>query len=104
MVLLFGIAGVAGVALLGAAWIIIASRRDQEEPSLVVIASVDPAIPVIPTVEQRAMRRARLRPSDDPILAALGLNDEEPLPPEQGDQGANTRRYRRAARNPRPDR
>jgi hypothetical protein len=93
------------VALLGAAWIIIATRRDRTEPSVVVAPSDDPGLRAVPTVEQRAARRARLRPSDDPILAALGLNDEEPPTPGggQGDQPARKRRYRRAARDSRPD-
>jgi hypothetical protein len=106
MVLLFGIAGVAAVGLLGAAWIVIASRRDRAEPSMVVADSVDRAIEASPTVEQRAMRRARLRPSDDPILAAMGLSDEAEAPPDgvATDEGAAARRSRRAARSSRPDR
>jgi hypothetical protein len=106
MVLLFGITGVAAVALLGAAWIVIASRRDRAEPSMVVAESVDRGIEAIPTVEQRAMRRARLRPSDDPILAAMGLSDEADAPPDgvATDEGAPARRSRRAARSARPDR
>jgi hypothetical protein len=105
MVLLFGIAGVAAVALLGAAWIIIISRRDRAEPSVAVAPPIDAAVPAMPTVEQRASRRARLRPSDDPILAALGLHDEEPLPPdgERGGQAEPKRRFRRAARTPRSE-
>ncbi|MEP6469393.1 MAG: hypothetical protein ABJC24_06435 [Chloroflexota bacterium] len=106
MVLLFGIVGVAAVAMLGAAWIVIASRRDRAEPSLVVADSADRALEAIPTVEQRAMRRARLRPSDDPILTAMGLGDEAQPPPDGGpsDQHAPARRFRRGARSSRPDR
>jgi hypothetical protein len=106
LVLLFGIAGVAAVALLGAAWIVMTSRRDRGKPSLVVADSGDQASEDIPTVEQRAMRRARLRPSDDPILAALGLGEEAQAPPDgtPSDQGAPARRFRRAARSPRADR
>jgi hypothetical protein len=105
MVLLFGIAGVGAGALLGAAWIIIISRRDRAEPSVAVAPPIDAAVPAMPTVEQRASRRARLRPSDDPILAALGLHDEEPLPPdgERGGQAEPKRRFRRAARTPRSE-
>jgi hypothetical protein len=104
-VLLFGIAGVAAVALLGAAWILIASRRDRTQRPVVVGPPVDPALTAIPTVEQRAARRARLRPSDDPILAALGLNDEEPSTPDGGhtQAAAGKRRFRRAARSQRPE-
>ena len=38
----------------------------------------DPGVAAIAAVERRAMRRARLRAADDPILAALGLNEPEP--------------------------
>jgi hypothetical protein len=108
MVLLLGFAGVAAVAMLGAAWIILVSRRDRPEPSVAVAAAVEPTVPGLSTVEQRAMRRARLRPSDDPILAALGLSDEEPPSPGDAqdskvDQGASPRRFRKAARSPRPE-
>jgi hypothetical protein len=103
MVLLFGIGGVAAVALLGAAWILIATRRDRAEPSVAALPTLDPAVPAtspLPSVERRARRRARLRPSDDPILAALGLHDEQqPLPDEDsGEAGGRPRRFRRAAR------
>jgi hypothetical protein len=100
MVLLFGIGGVAAIALLGAAWIIIAARRDRAEPSMAAVPTLDPSIPAIPRAERRALRRAQLPPSDDPILAALGLHDEQPPPPDEGrDEGdGRTRRFRRASR------
>jgi hypothetical protein len=103
MVLLFGIGGVAAIALLGAAWIIIAARRDRAEPSTVAIPTFDPATPAmigLPTAERRRLRLARLRPSDDPILAALGLRDEQQPPEEEGpgEGGGRLRRDRRPAR------
>jgi hypothetical protein len=103
LVLMFGIAGVAAVALLGAVWILIASRRDRGQPSVALATTIDPALSAIPSVEQRALRRARLRPSDDPILAALGLNDEEPSTPGGGhpEAAARKRQLRRAARSQR---
>jgi hypothetical protein len=105
VVLLFGIAGVAAIALLGAAWILLATRRDRVEASVGVAPTVDPAITAIPTLEQRALRRARLRPSDDPILAALGLNDQEPMPPDDtpSEDRPSGRRSRRVAPDKRPE-
>jgi hypothetical protein len=101
VVLLFGIAGVAAIALLGAAWILLASRRDRAELTVAPAPVVDPVTPAMSTVDRRALRRARLRPSNDPILAALGLNDEEPPPPDSGDADATAtpRRLRRGAGN-----
>ena len=106
LVLLFGIAGVAAIALLGAAWILVASRRDRAELSIAPAPTVDPVAQAISTVERRAMRRARLRPSNDPILEALGLNDEEASPPasRESEGGTTPRRSRRAARRPRSER
>jgi hypothetical protein len=66
------------VAILGAGWVVIAGRRDGAEASPVP-AAVEPdrAVAAIRTVDARARRRAQLRPSDDPILAALGLPDDQ---------------------------
>jgi hypothetical protein len=79
-VLLFGIVGVAAVALVGVGWIVITGRRNDQELADAGIGT-DPAVSAIPTVEQRAIRRARLNQSSDPILAALGLPDTDPPPP-----------------------
>jgi hypothetical protein len=106
VVLLFGFAGVAAIALLGAAWILLASRRDRDELAVAPAPAPDPVGQAISTVERRALRRARLRPSNDPILEALGLNDEEASPPasRESEGGTTPRRSRRAARRPRSER
>jgi hypothetical protein len=83
--------------MLGTAWILIAGRRDGPQP--VPASSVpDPAISAIPPVEQRFLRRARLRPADDPILAALGLPDDPPAAdtprPGRSDRGRSGKRRR----------
>jgi hypothetical protein len=103
MVLLFGIGGVAAVALLGAAWIIIAARRDRAQQSVVALPTLDPRIPVTPaftSAERRVLRRAQLPPSDDPILAALGLHDERP-PTDEGPSEESGRARRSVARRER---
>jgi hypothetical protein len=106
VVLLFGIAGVAAIALLGAAWILVASRRDRDELAVAPAPAADPVTQAISTVERRALRRARLRPSNDPILEALGLNDDEasPIASGESDEGTTPRRSGRAARRPRSKR
>ena len=62
-------------------------------------------------VDQRALRRARLRSADDPILAAMGLPDEDATagaaPPRPGRHpgtaaAAERRSARRASPRPRP--
>lgn len=101
LVLLMGLAGVAAVAIFGAAWIALASRRDRMEPEGAASAP-HPAIAAVPTVDARAARRARLRPSDDPILAALGLPDDHADPGARAPSpdGDRTRaRRRRGARD-----
>jgi len=77
-ILLFGFAGVAAVAMLGVGWLLVTGRQRDAEPSPADAGSaLDPAIRAIPTVEQRALRRARISGADDPILAALGLPENE---------------------------
>jgi hypothetical protein len=77
LVLLWGAAAVGALALVGTTWLLVANRR-QPEPLADSLdgAESDLAIRAIPTVEQRARRRARLRQEDDPIVAGLGLEDE----------------------------
>jgi hypothetical protein len=100
MVLLLGIVGVAAVALVGVGWIAITGRRNDPEASLADAGiGADPAIRAIPTVEQRAIRRARLNQSNDPILAALGLPDNDPPPPAADElEGRRPRGKKRAER------
>jgi hypothetical protein len=78
LVLLLGVSGVGVVALLGTAWMLLMARRERE---IVAAEAADASEPdlaprTVATIEQRAMRRARLRQADDPILAGLGLDDE----------------------------
>jgi hypothetical protein len=75
--LIAGLAAIAAVTLLGVGWILIGSRRKGREPAteLMTATSSDLAVRAIPTVEARARRRARLRTSEDPIIASLGLSE-----------------------------
>jgi hypothetical protein len=73
-ILLWGIGAVGGAALLASAWLLIA-RRGEPAPDAVATRR-DLSVRGIPSVEQRALRRARLRQDDDPILAGLGLDED----------------------------
>ena len=98
-VLLFGIVGVAAVALIGVGWIVVTGHRNEPDASLADVgAAADPGVRAIPTVEQRAMRRARLNQTNDPILAALGLPDTDPPQAVRESEGRLPRSGKRAKR------
>jgi hypothetical protein len=102
LVLMIGLAGVAAVALLGTGWLLVAGRQERTgEMPEAVPAESDVALRAIPTVEQRAVRRARLRQADDPILAGLGLDELPPQPAAA--QDVTHRRRSRAGRAARRD-
>lgn len=97
-VLVWGSGAVAAVALMGVGWLLLAGRRERRAAESGTIGEADLAARAIPSVEQRALRRARLRQSDDPILAGLGL-DEDPPPAKPGQASrAASPRPRRGAR------
>lgn len=76
MVLAIGLAGVAAVAIIGTVWLLSGRRRSPEEPAAdTAAAPADAATDDIPT-EQRVPRRAPPRLADDPIVAALGIDDQ----------------------------
>jgi hypothetical protein len=82
-VMLLGLTGVAAIALLGAAWLILTTRRQRPREIVGPTTPTDSVSRAIATIERRALRRARLGPSNDPILAAMGLPDEAPTDAEQ---------------------
>lgn len=70
-VILVGLAGVASVAILGTMLLLAGRRRDPEQ------AAASPAGPATPTAPPTPTpRRTPRRPADDPIVAALGVDDE----------------------------
>ena len=70
-ILLFGLAGVASVAIIGTL-LLVAGRRREPEP-----AAVSPAPTVADDALMRRMARSgRSHAADDPIVAALGVDDE----------------------------
>jgi hypothetical protein len=99
-VLGLGMLGVAAVALIGVVWMALGRRRPHHDDE-----AAGPAPEAALT--ERALRRATMRQSDDPILAALGLTDPDPDGAAQfsSDPGRRPVRSprRRPARPPEPD-
>lgn len=94
--MLIGTLAVAGVALVGSVWIFLAGRREHQ-------AAIDPGVSSAAAVDQRALRRARLRSTEDPILAAMGLPDEDAAPkatPPPGVKSPGSRSRRTPKRKP----
>jgi len=71
ILMLIGTLAFGAVALVGSMWLLVAAQRDRR-------AATEPGADPAAIVDQRARRRARLRSTDDPILAAMGLPDEDP--------------------------
>ncbi|HET8571483.1 MAG TPA: hypothetical protein VFN14_06310 [Candidatus Limnocylindria bacterium] len=74
--------GVAALAITGIAWLLVIDRRrhDDEDPLTVRAGSFGRrgqrsagGASLADTIAERAVRRSRLDPSDDPIVAAMGL-------------------------------
>jgi hypothetical protein len=66
--LLVGLAGVASIAIIGTLLLVAARRR---EPARATSASIPDA-----TVTRRVGRSSRSHAAEDPIVAALGVDDE----------------------------
>jgi hypothetical protein len=88
LVLIIGLSGVAAVAIVGTALLV--ARRRSSEPE----AAGTPDGPSAPAdteslLQRRIVRRAKIRLADDPIVAAMGVDDQ-----------VDARRRRQAARSP----
>jgi hypothetical protein len=88
-VLLFGLAGVAAVALIGTGLLL--ARRDRDkEPRPTAMAQAAEAL------ERRSVRRSKVRVGNDPIVAALGIDDarrerrRRPRPVRRGEDASET--------------
>lgn len=73
LVLLIGLSGVAVVALIGTALLTVGRRRDHEGAAP---AKARAPLDSEALLEQRAVRRARVRLADDPIVVAMGVDDQ----------------------------
>ena len=100
--MVMGTLAVGVVALVGSAWVILAGRRDRRAATVSESVGTDPGVSAAAIVDQRALRRARLRSTDDPILAAMGLPDDratpDPVPPSRAKKTRGRSRRRRPAR------
>jgi hypothetical protein len=72
MVLLVGLSGAAVLAVIGTALLILGRRRPAEER----VPIVAPERRTDALLERRTLRRARVRLGDDPIVAAMGVDDQ----------------------------
>lgn len=73
-VLVIGLSGVAAVAILGTALLVLGRRRPEEDDEAAKRASA--AASTAAVLHQRTLRRAKVRLGDDPIVAAMGIEDE----------------------------
>jgi len=85
MVLLVGLSGVAAVALIGVAVMLAGRRRDHDDeaakPAAASFASratkSSPDAMPDAVMERRMLRQSRFRMTDDPIVAALGIGNDD---------------------------
>ncbi len=85
MVLLVGLSGVAAVALIGVAVMLAGRRRDHDDEAAVPAAASfaarattsSPDATPDAVLERRMLRQSRVRMTDDPIVAALGIGNDD---------------------------
>jgi hypothetical protein len=78
-VLVIGLSGVAAVAILGTALLVLGRRRSGGDDEAATRESAAASTEAV--LHQRTLRRAKVRLDDDPIVAAMGIEDEPPRPP-----------------------
>lgn len=98
MVLVIGLIGVAAVALVGTLLLVAGRRRhDPEEPAAALAPGAAPHVTATDDLlARRTIQRARMRLADDPILSALGVDEQM--------QARRNRHSRRVSNDDRPDR
>ena len=84
LVLIVGLSGVAAVAIIGTALLVVGRRRSEEPET----ASATSEAATESLLQRRIVRRAKVRLADDPIVAAMGVDDH-----------VDARRRRHAARS-----
>jgi hypothetical protein len=75
LLLMVGLSGIAAVAVIGAALLVIRRRR-SEEPEAPSAADRSAKADTEALLQRRIVRRAKIRLADDPIVAAMGVDDQ----------------------------
>jgi hypothetical protein len=93
LVLIVGLSGVATVAIIGTALLVVGRRRSEEPEAEGAFDATPKAADTEALLQRRIVRRAKVRLADDPIVAAMGVDEQ-----------VDARRRRGAARPPAGDR
>lgn len=89
LVLIIGLSGVAAVAISGTVLLVVARRRRSEPEAAGAPDGPSASADTESLLQRRIVRRAKIRLVDDPIVAAMGVDDQ-----------VDARRRRQAARPP----
>ena len=73
IVLLLGLCGVATVAIIGTTLLLVGRRRTEDEEMAATVAELGDTESLL---ERRTVRRAKVRLADDPIVTAMGVDDQ----------------------------
>ena len=92
LVLVIGLSGVAAVAIIGTALLVVGRRRSEEPEPASASDGTPEAADTEALLQRRIVRRAKVRLADDPIVTAMGVDDQ-----------VDARRRRDAARSPAGD-
>lgn len=76
LVLMVGLSGVAAVAIIGTALLVIGRRRSEEPEAASAPDGSAEAADTETLLQRRIVRRSKIRLADDPIVAAMGVDDQ----------------------------
>jgi hypothetical protein len=76
LVLIVGLSGVAAVAIIGSALLVVGRRTSQEPEAAGSFDGTSDAADTETLLQRRIVRRAKVRLADDPIVAAMGVDDQ----------------------------
>ena len=93
--LLIALAGVAIVAVIGAAVVILGRRRTRQEDLSIAVGERGDTEALL---DRRTVRRSKVRLTDDPIMAAMGVEEHVAARRERARSRTTTAEARRRAR------
>jgi hypothetical protein len=76
LVLMVGLSGVAAVAIIGTARVVIGRRRSDDPEAASALDGTAEAADTETLLQRRIVRRAKIRLADDPIVVAMGVDDQ----------------------------